>query len=1053
MKHRHTTTVPAVIWYLCVTSSAMPRVAPAQASPQPALACREVEGAAHSAVVKAQGAVGVPEPGRVLRWRAHAGTVQDFQSDRSYPPFFLFFTSREAWFDPAAGVERARQRGGAYPGSAIPDSPFNTVASAVAAWIVRDTLVRPQPDLTNAATNRPLNPWAVIGDFLRAPDATVQGECSYRDYPRLALGRAGPYGAETLLLDLKTWVPVALVREEPHPTWGQVQVEYVWSNWDDVTGGGRFPQTAFRVVDGAAQVSLTITDASVLPRDSAPPLALPDSTLRLEALQMAFDRPQAPDTVRVADHAWLFVNPMYTTAAVLERDTVFLFDATLSEARARQDSALVARLFPGRHPVVLVVTDLAWPHIGGVRFWVAQGATIVSHRAAKDFLERLINRRWTRDPDLLERLREGVRFTFRPVSDSLALAGGTLVLYPIDGIASEGALMAWLPQHRFLWASDYIQTTRQPTGYAREVLHAVGRTGIRPDRVAAEHLPLTPWSKIVELHLDQPSGAGPARSPEANSPSPSAPASPRTASARISPGLTAADLRTRLSAYAHDSMLGREAGTLGNVRATNYLATELAHLGVEPAGEGGTYFQTIPLVERAVDATATMQVDDHELALWQDYFPLQAFGDFGLRRSLDGVRVVYGGRLSDTTTLLSPDDAAGRVVLLLPSERQGGLSWSQVTSRYRAAAGVAVVYGNLSPATVQVLSQPQNAVGQELPDGPTGMFVTPLAAALLLGASPDSVGVGHLGGTLQGSFRFVARPVAHPARNVIGLIRGGDPALRNQYVAIGAHNDHVGRGAAMDHDSLWAFNHIVRPAGAESPQRPATDEEWGRIRTILDSLRALRPGRADSVFNGADDDGSGSVTLLGIAEALLRSRERPLRSILLVWHTAEEKGLYGSQHFTEHTTVPRDSIVAQLNLDMIGRGTARDLPDGAPGYLQLIGSRRLSTALGDLVEAVNRQHGHRFLFDYRFDADGHPKNYYCRSDHYMYARFGIPIVFFTTGSHQDYPQRTDEPQYIDYEKMARVGRLVLDVARTIADLDHRLVVDKPKPDPYGQCQQ
>ncbi|MBA2563986.1 MAG: M28 family peptidase, partial [Gemmatimonadetes bacterium] len=90
---------------------------------------------------------------------------------------------------------------------------------------------------------------------------------------------------------------------------------------------------------------------------------------------------------------------------------------------------------------------------------------------------------------------------------------------------------------------------------------------------------------------------------------------------------------------------------------------------------------------------------------------------------------------------------------------------------------------------------------------------------------------------------------------------------------------------------------------------------------------------------------------------------------------------------------------------------------------------------------------------YAYDADGHPQNFYCRSDHYMYARYGIPIVFFTTGGHRDYHQVTDEPEYIDFEQMARVGTLIRDVAREIANRDQRLVVDKPKPDPHGACQQ
>ncbi|HEX6631651.1 MAG TPA: M28 family peptidase, partial [Gemmatimonadaceae bacterium] len=121
--------------------------------------------------------------------------------------------------------------------------------------------------------------------------------------------------------------------------------------------------------------------------------------------------------------------------------------------------------------------------------------------------------------------------------------------------------------------------------------------------------------------------------------------------------------------------------------------------------------------------------------------------------------------------------------------------------------------------------------------------------------------------------------------------------------------------------------------------------------------------------------------------------------------------------------------------------------------LALVGSRRLSTELGDLVEAVNAKQPLPFKFDYAFDANGHPENIYCRSDHYSYARYGIPVTFFTTGLHGDYHQVTDEPQYIAYPHMARVGQLVHDVAVAVANGAARPVVDKAKPDPRGACRQ
>jgi Zn-dependent M28 family amino/carboxypeptidase len=257
---------------------------------------------------------------------------------------------------------------------------------------------------------------------------------------------------------------------------------------------------------------------------------------------------------------------------------------------------------------------------------------------------------------------------------------------------------------------------------------------------------------------------------------------------------------------------------------------------------------------------------------------------------------------------------------------------------------------------------------------------------------------------------------------------------------------------------------VARVEGADSRNAPApTEDQWERINAIKDSLRRMYPARLDSISNGADDDGSGSVSILEIAEAFAKGPVKPKRSLLFIWQTGEEKGLWGSQWFTNHPTVPRDAIVADLNLDMVGRGAATDVTGtnkeghelkGADNYLQLVGSRRLSTELGDIVEAVSARQTMPFALDYALDANGHPQNIYCRSDHANYARYGIPVVFFTTGGHSDYHQVTDEPEYIQYEHMARVDQLVYDVALRVANLDHRVVVDKAKPaSPFARCQQ
>jgi hypothetical protein len=326
----------------------------------------------------------------------------------------------------------------------------------------------------------------------------VVGRCRVRDYPRLVLQRHGVYGLERLAIDPASHLPVTLEREEPHYLWGQVAVSYVYSNWDQ-SGGVAVPLSSFRMVDGTAEVSRTVVEYGRMPVDSAPSLRIPSPAVAMAPTPPAFLVPTPPDSSRVSHAIGLLANRGYREGVALLGDTLYLLDATQGEARARADSVMMAAMFPGPHPVVLVVTDLAWPHIAGLRYWVARGATVVSHRVSRPFLEKVLARRWTRTPDLYERRRATARFRFVPVGDSLTLAGGKLRVYPIDGLGGEGGVVAWLPDDRFLWAGDYIQTAKQPTTYAADVWRAAERAGIRPDQVAAQHLPLTPWSTIDSL--------------------------------------------------------------------------------------------------------------------------------------------------------------------------------------------------------------------------------------------------------------------------------------------------------------------------------------------------------------------------------------------------------------------------------------------------------------------------------------------------------------------------------------------------------------------------
>jgi Zn-dependent M28 family amino/carboxypeptidase len=249
-----------------------------------------------------------------------------------------------------------------------------------------------------------------------------------------------------------------------------------------------------------------------------------------------------------------------------------------------------------------------------------------------------------------------------------------------------------------------------------------------------------------------------------------------------------------------------------------------------------------------------------------------------------------------------------------------------------------------------------------------------------------------------------------PTQNVVAVWEGSDPVLKSEYVALGAHYDHVGYGCI--------------PAGN------------------------------DTLCNGADDDGSGTTALLGMAEALAKAPTRPKRSVLFVWHCGEEKGLWGSRYFTEYPTVPLDKIVTQFNIDMIGRSrkegdtNARNNELTGPDTIYVIGSTMMSTELGELLNTVNKS----FLnltFDTKYDDPKDPNRFFFRSDHYNYARKGIPIIFFFDGTHEDYHRPGDTADKIDYQKMEKVTRTIYMTAWEVANRPARVKVDKPLPTQLG----
>ncbi len=543
----------------------------------------------------------------------------------------------------------------------------------------------------------------------------------------------------------------------------------------------------------------------------------------------------------------------------------------------------------------------------------------------------------------------------------------------------------------------------------------------------------------------------------------------------LSPAPTAAeitvrDLQIRLYQFADDSMMGRQVGRLGNKKGTDYIAAEFQRLGLIPAGDDGTYFQTLPYHLRKFTASSRLTVNGNPLRWNEDFVAVP-----GPRapRPIVEAGVVFGGTQGDTSTQISAAEAAGKFVILLPqpgrratgptfgAQAFGGGRGTQAPNRFADAVAVATVdLDDLTREQRVAINEPTVATQLATPRAPQGLQglqasagpvdsvallkqqlaalqpaatlrLTRAAAAQLLGrASLDGVRAGTLGGTVNASLEFVELP-SEFGRNVVAIIPGSDPALRNQYVAIGAHNDHVGFAAPVDKDSLKAFNDArIKWMLANNMAQP-TIEVLQAIRVNMDSIRRLYPTpRLDSINNGADDDGSGSMAVLEVAEAISAMRVKPKRSTLFVFHTGEEGGLVGSAFYMRNPTVPIDSIVAAINVDMIGRGRAEDLPGGGDDFLGVIGSFFDSKDLGETVQSVNAKQGRPLKLDYKFDepiAWAGYNNLYGRSDHINYARQGIPIAFFFTGLHGDYHQRSDEPEWIDYPHYARIANLLKDL--------------------------
>ncbi len=529
---------------------------------------------------------------------------------------------------------------------------------------------------------------------------------------------------------------------------------------------------------------------------------------------------------------------------------------------------------------------------------------------------------------------------------------------------------------------------------------------------------------------------------------------------RVAPAPTKAaidvrDLQIRLYQFADDSMQGRQVGRIGNMKGTDYIAAEMKRMGLVPAGDNGSYFQALPYQLRKFTTHSRVTVDGNPLAWNSDFVAVP-----GQRapRPIANADVIYGGVSGDSSTWTAASQTVGKFVVMAAPTRtappQGGRGGAApAPTPYPDAAAIAVVdLDALTPAQRAAINEPTVATSAAGGRGGRGgappanvdsvtllkqqlaalnpqaslRLTRDAATRLFKGKSLESLSPGAMGGSVTASLDFVSLPTEW-ARNVVAVIPGSDPVLKHQYVAIGAHNDHVGLRAPVDKDSIRAYNIARNRYLLANDMNQLTAA--GKMRddgyaVNMDSIRKVYPKpRIDSINNGADDDGSGSMGVLEIAEAMQAMPVKPKRSTLFVWHTGEEGGLVGSAFFVANPTVPLDSVVAQINVDMIGRGRADDLPGGGDDYVGVVGSFFDSKDLGETVQAVNNKRTKPLDFDYKFDkpiAWGGYNNIYARSDHYNYARSGVPIAFFFTGLHGDYHQASDEAEFIDYPHYAKI---------------------------------
>ncbi len=570
-----------------------------------------------------------------------------------------------------------------------------------------------------------------------------------------------------------------------------------------------------------------------------------------------------------------------------------------------------------------------------------------------------------------------------------------------------------------------------------------------------KRLILTSLLLIVALAVSQPVTQAQGKKDKNNPPKVSLSAEKAAAEFGNVEGISAAQIKDFLAFIAADELEGRDTPSRGLDIAAKFIAFNLARWGYKPAGDNGTFFQNFGLRRGQIDKDQTkVELAGQHFKAGEDFIPRPT------AKSASGQLVFVGhGMVIKAKNINAYEgiDVKDKIIVVSPGMPKG-VQQNELTGKlgedYESVYSYAIKHGAKGvvsiPRSVQLTSWDASArqafsggrvmleSGKSDASLPEIVASAKLLNAIFQGEAIDGVEAVKQADSREFAASFALKadkkitldikgnPETLPTQNVVAIWEGSDPTLKEEYLAIGCHYDHVGVQPESD--------------GGKT-------DGWSRYKAFLNS--AGRLGGTDKLWNGADDDGSGTVAVLAMAEALAKGT-RPKRSVLLVWHAGEEKGLWGSDYVTDHPPVPAKQIIAQLNIDMIGRSkkegdTNRSNSElSGPNEIYVIGSKMMSSYLAEVSEQVNNSYL-KLSFNYKYDDPNDRNRFFFRSDHYNYARKGIPIIFYFDGVHEDYHRPTDHPDKIDYEKMEKVTRTIFATMWKLANSATRPKVDQPLP--------